>query len=60
MKQSQSSMAKGYGQAWQIEGTGYQGNREINKYRAFGCEEEDKCLNKSRILHNRTKKIAPS
>jgi hypothetical protein len=55
-------MAEGYGQVWQIEGTGYHGDREINKCRAFGCEEEEdnKCMNKSRILHNRTKIIAGS
>jgi len=62
MKQTQSSLAEGYGQVWQIEGTGYHGDREINKCRAFGCEEEEdnKCMNKSRILHNRTKIIAGS
>ena len=61
MKQSKSSMAEGYGQAWQIEGTGYHGDQEINKNRAFGCKDEDnKCMNKFRILHNRTKKITPS
>jgi len=53
-------MAEGYGQAWQIEGTGYHGDREINKSGAFSCEEDNKCINKSRILHNRTKKTAPS
>ena len=61
MKQSKSSMAEGYRQAWQIEGTGYHGDQEINRSRAFSCEDEgNKCMSKSRILHNRTKKTAPS
>jgi hypothetical protein len=54
-------MAEKYGQAWQIEGTGYHGDQEINKTRAFGFEDEDnKCTNKSRIQHNLTKKTTPS
>jgi hypothetical protein len=60
MKHSKSSMAEGYGQASQTEGTGCHGDREINKSRAFDCEDEDnKCMNKARVLHNnRTKKMA--
>jgi len=58
MMQSKSGIAEEYGQGWQIEGTGYHGDREIHKNRAFSCEKEDnKCMSKCRILHNRTKKI---
>lgn len=60
MKQSKFRMAEKYGHVWEFEGTGYHGDQEINNT-AFGGEDGDnKFMNKSKILHNRTKKTVPS
>jgi len=49
-------MAEEYGQGWQIEGTGYHGDREIHKSRAFSCEEEDnKCMKMHEQVQDSTK-----